>query len=126
MMRRDEDVTEREGWMRRNATTGLPMFDTKEQAQDAIEQGRSRHTLGDIRAAMVALYLERTRGAGWAYVTADDAADYLDTIPHADRPPASVLSVVFRGHGWTFTGAWVKSKRPRNHASDLRCWAWAP
>lgn len=93
----------------------------KEAALDFYEEWRA-DLLYYIRERMVALCRQRGKRG---HVTSDDAAVVLDEMI-AKRPELAeldkrLLGATFRNKDWECIGL-TKSKRPVNHARDLRMW----
>lgn len=126
-----------QAWLARGATIAAEQAPAPARTLDAGLQrkaegqakvaGAHREALTKIRCELAALYARREAMHGRdAYVTSDDAHTIMLRLwpDDAARPPATVLSVVFSQRGWEWNNRLVKSERPSNHASDLRCWRW--
>lgn len=58
--------------------------------------------------------------------TADDARDFLATLPDGEELLArrkDWMGAIFRKSHWLCVG-WTKSRHPENHARMLRVWRW--
>lgn len=59
-------------------------------------------------------------------VTADDARDFLATLPDGDELAGQRkdwMGAIFRPSQWLCVG-WSKSRHPDNHARMIRVWQW--
>jgi hypothetical protein len=71
-------------------------------------------------AKSIARCLARKNGR----VTMDDVREVLDMLGIDPKHPNS-YGAVFTGKDWHFVG-WARSRRPSNHARDLKIWSLQP
>jgi hypothetical protein len=95
-------------------------------AAAVLEQLEERHpdALTSCRWAMRRLWLERFRDNPEAFVTADDVRDFLAGVadPSGGHSNNNWRGAVWSSEEWAFTGQWVQSRHPGNHAHVMRCW----
>ena len=98
------------------STTSLQLGLDLKNAGMQLAQTSKNELLDKVREAMVIQAL-------YGPVTSDDAHEWLIREGYGERALGPAAGSIFAGSpAFVFTGNWVTSKRPSNHARPIREW----
>jgi hypothetical protein len=99
----------------------LPLFDSlrgQQRKREGMDVAANRRT----RILALARTVAERHAELYGTVTIDDVMQGLTTCGLEPADLGQAAGSVFRGKAFKWTGAWMESKRPSNHARAVRVW----